>query len=68
MLTGGFQQAVFAKFLTLTIQGFRNTVCKKQEGIARSYFAFFRRAIPSLEQANYRAGCPRSRSTLPSLA
>src|SRR6516162_1906487 len=57
MLTGGFQQALFAKFLSLTIQRFRNTIAVKQHGRAWSQFAFFHGAIPFVEQAHHGAGC-----------
>src|SRR6266699_226647 len=57
MLPGGFQQTLFTKFLALTVQSFRNTIGVKQDGVARSQFAFFHRAIPFLEQAHHSAGC-----------
>ena len=34
MFPGGFQQTPFAKFLSFTIQSFRNTVGVKQDGVA----------------------------------
>jgi hypothetical protein len=46
MLPSGFQQTFFAKFLSLTIQSFRNTIGVKQDSVAWS-LAFFDRAIPS---------------------
>src|SRR6266853_1563325 len=60
MLPGGFQQTLFTKFLSLTIQSFRNTIGVKQDGVAWSQFAFFHRAIPFLEQAHHCAGCSQS--------
>src|SRR5580704_10816489 len=56
MLSGGFQQTLFAKLLSLSIQSFRNSVGVKQEGVAGSKCAFFHCAIPLLKQANHRAG------------
>ena len=50
MLPGSLQQMLFTKFLSLTIQSFRNTIGVKQEGIAWSQFAFFHGAIPFLER------------------
>ena len=57
MLVGSFQQTLFAKFLSLTIQSFRNTIGVKQHGVAWSQFTLSHRAIPFLEQAHHRAGC-----------
>src|SRR6516164_175127 len=64
MLPGGFQQTLFAKFLSLTIQSFRNTIGVKQDGVAWSQFAFFHHALPFLEQAHHRAGCPKPFQTV----
>ncbi len=64
MLPVGFEQTLFAKFLSLTIQSFGNTVGVKQDGVAWSRFAFFHRAIPFLEQAHYCAGCPEPFQTV----
>src|SRR2546429_5107079 len=64
MLPGGFQQTLFTKFLALTVQSFRNTIGVKQDGVARSQFAFFHRAIPFLEQAHHSAGCPQPFQTV----
>ena len=57
MLPCGLQQTLFAKFLSVTIQGFGNTIGVEQDGVALSQFAFFHGAIPFVEQAHYRAGC-----------
>src|SRR5947209_19814207 len=64
MLPDGFQQTLFAKFLSRTVQSFRNTIGVKQDGVAWSQFAFFQCAIPFLEQAHYRAGCPKPFQTV----
>jgi hypothetical protein len=56
MLPGGFQRTLFAKFLSLIIQSFCNTVGVKQDGVAWSQFPFFHGAIPFVEQAHHRAG------------
>jgi hypothetical protein len=56
-LPGGFQQTLFAKFLSLAILRFSNTIGVKQDGIAWSQLAFFHDALPFLEQAHNRAGC-----------
>jgi hypothetical protein len=40
MLPGGFQQTLFAKFLSLIIQCFSNTIGVKQDGVAGGQFAF----------------------------
>ena len=57
MLPCGLQQTLFAKFLSVTIQGFGNTIGVEQNGVALSQFAFFHGAIPFVEQAHHRAGC-----------
>src|SRR5215469_3699049 len=57
MLPCGLQQTLFAKFLSVTIQGFGNTIGVEQDGVAWSQFAFFHGAIPFVEQAHHRAGC-----------
>jgi len=64
MLPGSFQQTLFAKFLFLTIQSFRNTIGVKQDGVAWTQFAFFHLAIPFPEQAHHRAGCPEPFQTV----
>ena len=56
MLPGGLQQTIFAKFLSLIIQSFRNTIGVKDNRVAWSQYPFFHRAIPALEQAHHRAG------------
>jgi hypothetical protein len=64
MLPGGFQQTLFAKFRSLTIQSFRNTIGVKENGVTWIQFAFFHVAIPFLEQAHHRAGCPKPFQTV----
>ena len=56
MLSGGFQQALFAEFLSVSIHRFRNAIGVKQDGVAWSQFALFQRAFPFVEQAHYCAG------------
>src|SRR5215470_6525065 len=59
MLPGGLQQALFTKLLSLAIQSFRDAIGVKQDVVPGSQFAFFHRAIPFLEQAHDRTGCPQ---------
>jgi hypothetical protein len=60
-LSGGCQQTLLAKFLSLTIQSFRNTIGVKQDGVAWIQFAFFHCAFPFLEQAHHRAAGKQTR-------
>src|SRR3974390_118382 len=59
MLAGGFQQTLFAKFLSLAIQRFRNAIGVKHDSVAGSQLAFFHHAVPFLEQAHDRTSCPQ---------
>src|SRR5215471_6978284 len=56
MLADGFQQTLFAKFLSVTIQSFGNTIRVEQDGVAWSQFAFVDHALPFLEQTHHSAG------------
>ena len=56
MLPGSFQQTLLAKFLSLTIQSFGNTIGVKQDGVPGSQFVFFHGTLPFLEQPYHRAG------------
>ena len=59
MLSGGFQQVLFAKFLSLIIPSFSNTIGVKQDGVAWSQLAFFHNVLPFFEQTHHRANGPK---------
>src|SRR5215510_14222901 len=54
VLLQGFQQTLFAKFLSRKVRGLRCAVGVQHEGVAWAELTLFNRAIPALKQAHHR--------------